>query len=282
MSKKSRGPLRWYGGKCELAPKLVPLIPEHQTYVEVFAGGAALFFEKPISPIEVINDLDSALVNFYRVLRDEKKFERFKRLARFMPYSREEHRFCLKTWEHCDDEVERAARWFVAVRQSFGGILGSGWSVEKSRSSKGMASTVSKWLSAIDRLLEVFERLQGVEIENLDFREVIRRFDRRECFFYLDPPYVPATRKAKQVYRCEMTTKDHEELVALLLTIKGKAMLSGYDHPLYGALECAGWKKHHFETKCSMAKKKKTSGEKGSESTSSDPRRRVETVWVRR
>lgn len=58
MSNYLKSPLKWYGGKTNFVSKLLPLIPEHLTYVEVFAGSAALFFAKPVSSLEVINDLD--------------------------------------------------------------------------------------------------------------------------------------------------------------------------------------------------------------------------------
>jgi len=87
LEKKLRPPLRWFGGKQRLAGKLLPLIPPHTTYVEVFAGGAALFFAKEVSPLEVINDLDSGIVNLYRVLRDKEKFEEFRFRVALSPYS---------------------------------------------------------------------------------------------------------------------------------------------------------------------------------------------------
>ena len=110
--------------------KLLPLIPEHSTYVEAFAGAAALFFTKQRSDVEVLNDLDSGLVDFYRILRDPVKYEQLQLKAELTPYSREEYYYCRDTWEDCDDDVERAARWFIVARQCFAGIFGSGWGFE--------------------------------------------------------------------------------------------------------------------------------------------------------
>src|SRR5271169_2520383 len=106
LTKKLVGPIRYYGGKCRLVSKLLPFVPDHQTYVEVFAGGAALFFAKNTSPVEVVNDLDSGIVNFYRVLRDSEKFKRFQFLVSLTPFSRAEHACCKASWADCDDDVE--------------------------------------------------------------------------------------------------------------------------------------------------------------------------------
>jgi DNA adenine methylase len=224
LTKKLVGPLRWYGGKCRLVSKLLPFVPDHQTYVEVFAGGAALFFAKDTSPIEVINDLDSGIVNFYRVLRDPGKFKRFQFLVSLTPFSREEHARCKATWADYEDEVERAHRWFVVNRMCYGGVFDSGFGKSVTAGRNGMATNVASYLSTIDRLPQIAARLLRVQLENQDFREIIEGYDRPETFFYLDPPYVLSTRKNK-AYRHEMTDDDHRELVEALLNIRGKAVL---------------------------------------------------------
>ncbi len=199
MANQLKSPLKWYGGKTKLSKKLLPLVPQHQTYVEVFGGSAALFFAKEVSPLEVINDLHSGLVNFYRVLRDSEKFRKFEYLVNLTPYSREEFSFCKATWRDCTDDVERSYRWFVVIRQSYGAIGGAfGASIADGRN--GASSAVGGYLAAIERLPEIHKRLRGVQIENIDYRQLIEKYDRPGTFFYLDPPYVLSTRKGK-VYR---------------------------------------------------------------------------------
>ncbi|MGO9119040.1 MAG: DNA adenine methylase [Desulfomonilaceae bacterium] len=278
MAKKLVGPIRYYGGKCRLVSKLLPFVPDHQTYVEVFSGGAALFFAKDTSPVEVINDLDSGLVNLYRVLRDPEKFKRFQFLVSLTPYSREEHARCKSTWADCDDEVERAHRWFIINRMCYGGIFDSGFGRSVKSGRNGMATNVASYLSAIDRLPQIAARLMSVQIENLDFREIITAYDRPETFFYLDPPYVLSTRKVK-AYRHEMSDQDHAELVDLLLHMKGKAVLSGYSNPFYESLESAGWARHDFKAMCTVANHIVKTDRSDTEFELND-RERVETVWV--
>jgi DNA adenine methylase len=253
VTKRLAGPLRWVGGKQRLVSKLLPLIPSHQTYVEVFAGGAALFFAKETSPIEVINDLDSGLVNFYRVIRDKKKFEQFRLAIALSPYAREEYDNCRETWWQCENEVEKARRWFVVARQCFCGIFGSSFGVGIKNGSKGMATNVACYLNTIDLLPEISARMMRVQIENKSFEEIIKQYDRPKTFFYLDPPYVADTRKSPKVYAHEMTNEDHQMLVEVLMKIKGKAMLSGYANEIYEPLEKAGWEKFTFKAFCSVS-----------------------------
>lgn len=271
MKRKLTSPLKWYGGKTRLARKLIPLIPEHDTYVEVFGGSAALLFARDRSKLEVINDTHSGLVNFYRVLRDPERSIRLKEMLDLTPFSREEFLFCRDTWQDCKDEIEKAYLWFVMMRQSYGGI-GKAFGNSVTEGRNGSGSATRSFLSAIKRFPEIHERLRGVQIENLDFRLLMEKYDCPTTFFYLDPPYVHSTRKSTNEYDHEMTNKDHEDLVQLLLNIKGKAMLSGYAHPIYEPLERAGWKRHDFETKASI-----TNGKQADKSKT----KRVESVWIR-
>lgn len=86
---------------------LLNFVPPHYIYVEPFGGAAWLLFAKPPSPVEVYNDIDSGLVNFYRVLRDPEKFKEFYRLVSLTPYSREEFYYCMSTWKECENDVEK-------------------------------------------------------------------------------------------------------------------------------------------------------------------------------
>ena len=261
-----------------MVAKLLPLFPSHYTYVEPFGGGASLLFAKAPSPVEVYNDLDGGLVNFFRVLRDPRKFKQFYRLAQLTPYAREEYNSCRETWQDCADDAERAYRWFVVARMSFSGLFGVSWSSAVTTSRRGMASTCSLWLSCIEGLPQVAERLLRVQIEQADFRVILDRYDTPETLFYCDPPYVHDTRKGKR-YAHEMTLDDHADLVTLLLGIQGKAILSGYAHPVYQPLEKAGWQRRDWETACYAAGRTRATGIQG-EGSALRMQARTETAWV--
>ena len=261
-----KSPISWIGGKFFLVEKLLELIPKHKVYVEVFGGAAHLLFAKDpfISELEVYNDIDSGLVNFFRVLRDEGKAKRLIEKVYLTPYSRGEYYYCRETWESCEDEVERAYRWFVVAKMSFAGRFGNSWGFNlESR------KLVKNWLNIPEKLIEVIERLKLVQVENRDFREVFKLYDSEDTFFYCDPPYLHEVRSRNNDYRYEMSIEDHKDLLSIILNVKGKVMVSGYDNELYKVLEENGWIKKSFKVKCHSQKKK-------------DERRdeRIECVWM--
>lgn len=279
IKKFLRSPIKFFGGKGNLVKKLLPLIPQHIHYVEVFGGGASLLFAKDpnISKIETYNDIYSEVVNFFRVLRDEKKFKKFYKKVLLIPYSREEF-YYHKNLE-TDDEIERAVRFFVLARQNFGGFFGRGWSYSLSTfTKKNISSEVSRYLSVIELLPEIHQRLMRVQIENDDFRNIIKRYNEPYVFLYCDPPYLPETRRSGE-FKHEMTREDHEELVELLLQFKGKVMLSGYKNEVYKKLEENGWKRLDFKTVCHAVGRTRLTKILGSGSaTKKQPR--IESVWL--
>lgn len=276
--RKLRTPIRWLGGRGRIVSKLLPLVPPHHIYVEVFGGGASLLLGKKPSVVEVYNDCDSGLVDFFRVLRDPQKFARFHELVTLTPYSREEYSFCRHTWEESDDDVERAFCWFVVARGSFAGVFGAGWGSVVTSNARGMASTSSAWLSAIAMLPAIHERMMRVQIEHSDFREILRRYDTPETFFHVDPPYLLETRRGGG-YKHELTLDDHRELVELVLGLQGKAMVAAYAHPVYAPLDAAGWHRHDLLVTCSAAGRTRTSGLLG-KGTVINRQPRVETIWL--
>jgi len=273
-----RSPVRWFGGKGNMVKKLLPLLPQCHTYVECFGGGASLLFAKKPSPVEVYNDLDSGLVNFFRVIRDRDKFAEFHRMVSSTPYAREEFNFCRETWQDCTDDTERAYRWFVVARMSFGGDFGHSWAHAVTESRRDMVKVCSDWLFFVDTLPQIHNRLMRVQIEHQDWRVVLDRYDTSETLFYLDPPYVPSTRSSGK-YKHELILEDHKDLVDILLQVKGMAILSGYDHEVYAPLTDAGWQKHTWTTACHAAGRTRGTGIQGKGSALAK-QKRVECAWV--
>ena len=231
----TRAPFQFWGGKQYLVGRLVKLIPPHRIYVEVFGGAAALLFAKQPSELEIYNDIDSNIVNFFRVLRDEAKVQRLVHLLRLTPYSREEFYFCRDNLNEPDiDDVERARRFFVVVQQSFSGNMQT-WGPSRTK------KVAHNYFNNIDRLIHFSQRLRNVIVEHKDFEELIKQYDTPETFFYCDPPYLGAN-----YFGHVMTEHDHERLIRTLLSIRGKAMVSHYPHPLYDQLLKLGWKKITF------------------------------------
>jgi DNA adenine methylase len=249
---KMPGPLKWHGGKRYVAEHVLRLMPRHLNYVEPFAGGLQVLFARdPADPRywwtdaggrlwkgvnEIVGDLNGDLANFYGVLRDRDAFPEFARLAGLTLFDE-------GTWRQAKalldggggGHVTRAWALFVCCRLSLAGRMGAFTGMTKVRLRGGRGNEVNAWLSAVEGLPEIHERLQGVQVLCRDAVKVIRDYDVPGTLLYLDPPYLPETRAAKKVYGPhEMTEAQHRHLLGVLLGVRhAKAILSGYASPLY-------------------------------------------------
>jgi DNA adenine methylase len=252
--KKVSHPLKWHGGKAYLAPRIVAMMPKHVHYVEPYAGGLSVLLAKdPEGVSEVVNDLNGNLTIFWRVVQDEGNFREFVRRVEATPFSESEwgrepkgeprHGTELKYV----DAVETAVRFFVKCRQSLAGRMKSFTGVTKTRTRRGMNNEVSAWLTAVEGLPAVHERLKRVLILNRDALDVIRSQDGPDTLFYLDPPYLHQTRATTADYAHEMTFEQHAKLLDALGDVAGRFLLSGYRSPLYDeAASASGWHRTDF------------------------------------
>jgi DNA adenine methylase len=243
-------PLKWHGGKHYLAPKFIALMPPHVHYVEPFAGGLAVLLAKdPEGVSEVVNDLDRHLINFWQVLRSPDSFEEFRRMAEATPFSEFEWELAARAFREIRDEiarpVDRAFCFFVSVRQSLAGRRDVFAPLTRRRVRRGMNEQASAWLTAVDGLPAVHDRLRRVVILNRPALEVIAQQDGPDTLCYCDPPYPRQTRTVPDVYGHEMSDADHRQLLDLLRQCRGKVMVSGYPSRLYDTA-LAGWKRHTF------------------------------------
>jgi len=261
---------------------LLKLLPRHRYYLEAFGGSATLLFAKKRAEFEVYNDIDSNLVNFFRVLRDKPK-ELWRKLW-LTPFSREEYKYCSENYKNAEDPVEKARMFFVAVRQAFGGILtAKSWAVEKfGHSGRGKHNGAEIYKNTIKELLIYAKRLQGIFIENKDWREILDYYNdwEKEGVFYLDPPYYPSVKKLQNDYEYTMTEQDHEELIDWCLNkAKVNVMLSGYPNELYNELDKAGWKRYCEKIPCFVKGRTYNSNFIG-EGVYKEEDYRTDCVWV--
>ncbi len=227
MASSPRSPISWIGGKYVLAKKIIPYFPDHVRYVEPFGGAMHILFRKPPVPLEVYNDLDSRLVNFFRTVQSQPEAI-YDRLA-FALYSREWYeQEKLVMYDADASEVERAAAFYLVNRQCFGGKMGV-WGIDYN----GMRT----FFDFKERLAEAHERLKNVYIEHMDFRKLIPKYDSPGTLFYCDPPYAFNGTRSGKIYNHELEDTDHTELVELLKSIKGRFVLSGYRNDLYDCFE---------------------------------------------
>lgn len=247
FQKIMRQVLKYPGSKWNIAGQLVNLIPSHHSYVEPYFGSGAVLFNKPPSDIETINDLDSDVTNLFRCI--QKDSQRLARLVMTTPYSREiyDNEFDDTESTRYLSSFQRAAGFLVRCWQGHG-FRTNGYKVGWRNDVVGRERSYAlwSWYRLPVRIIDIAERLRMVQIENRPALEVIERFDYGDVFFFLDPPYLLGTRRAKQ-YKHEMTDADHEELLKVILRSKAKVMISGYESDMYNDY-LAGWHKESFQS----------------------------------
>lgn len=219
---KLRSPLPYVGGKSKLAEKITERIPDHKTYIEVFGGGLWVFFGKERSKYEVINDLDGDLISFYRVLQNH--FEEFMKQFKWLLSSRE---FFLDQKEQLEarglTDIQKGARYYYLQRQAFGGRVKN-----RSFGVDPVGLPGINLLRMEEELSSHHLRLCHVTIENLDYKDLIRRYDKPETFFFLDPPYLSAP---CYNHNFDNGIEDFKEFLEVVKEIKGKFMFTINDHP---------------------------------------------------
>jgi DNA adenine methylase len=247
----------WYGGKFSHLDWLLPQLPAAHHYCEPFAGSGSVLLNRKPTAIETYNDIDGDVVNFFRVLRD--RGDDLARAIALTPFSREEfHRAIVGSTKSISD-LERARRFYVRARQARTGLAQTAtlgrWANCKNTSRSGMSGVVSRWLGGIEGLDDICERLLRVQIENRPAVDVIRLYDSPSTLFYCDPPYLHETRGDTKAYSFEMDHAAHVELAETLNAVKGKAAVSGYNHPVMEKL-FKGWRRYDAPAKqCHSIKK---------------------------
>lgn len=232
-------PFPYFGGKQRIADTIIALFPEHEHYVEPYAGGLSVLLGKDRSKFETINDLDGDIMTFWRVLRDRP--EELERAAALTPHSRAES-LLARDREHLQDDVERARRVWVALTQRRGGQLQpTGW--RYNIDPDGSTYSLTRYLSGyLQRFAPAAARLREVSLEcrpALDVIAAYGKFDK--VLLYVDPPYLGSTRGSTNAYRHEMRDPEsHRTLAAALHQARAAVVLSGYPSPLYEDLY-AGW-----------------------------------------
>ena len=228
----------WYGGKYNHLGWLLPLLPQTKHYCEPFGGSAAVLLNREPSPIETYNDLDGEVVNFFKVLREQK--DELIEAIGLTPFAREEFELAIAPPNEPVTDLERARRFFIRARQVRTGLAQTAstgrWAHCVLTSRAGMAGAVSRWLGSVEGLSEIAQRLLRVQIEHAPAAEVITRYDSSDTLYYCDPPYLHEARGDSRAYAYEMTDDQHRELADLLHSVQGKVAISGYHSPLMDSL----------------------------------------------
>jgi DNA adenine methylase len=237
-------PLSYYGGKQQLASIILGLIPPHRLYCEPFLGGAAIFFAKEPSKVEIINDSNGEIINFYEVL--QRDFTALEKEVAISLHSRKQHRQAEVIYANPDmfDRIKRAWAIWALANSSYGCMLDGGYGYDRTGgTSKKLANKRAGFT------VDYAVRLQQVQIECCDALRIIRSRDTPDAFFYCDPPYVGADQGHYDGYSQE----DFDNLLSLLETMQGKFLLSSFrNKSLDDFTRRNGWSKMEIKRECSM------------------------------
>ena len=199
---------------------ILPNIPKHTTYVEPFVGGAAIFWLKKQSKVELLNDTNKEIINFYQVLKND--FEALYQKIIASLYSRDLHRQAWTIYSNSDmfTNIERAWGFWILSVQGFGGMITNSWGRDKTQNKAIKTFNNRKKQFSLEYAI----RLQNVELESRDAIKLIQGTDYKDAFFYCDPPYYNADMGHYDGY----TIEDFKLLLTTISNIKGKFMLSSY------------------------------------------------------
>lgn len=213
-------PISYYGGKQNMLKDIMPLIPEHNIYIEPYFWGWSLFWAKKQAECEVINDINMNVVNFYEVLKN--KGAKLESKIKDTLHSRETYRKALLIYDcprlFANDPVIRAWAFYVATNQGFLNKIGSRWYDKERRSTQVFRNKVDLFGN------NLMERLRHTQIEQNEAHKVIQSRDREDAFIYVDPPYIGTRQWHYGGYEKQHFIRDLD----VLATVKWKFLLSNY------------------------------------------------------
>lgn len=215
-----KSPIKWMGGKSKSVKTILPLIPDHECYVEPFFGGGWIYFAKEPSKVEAVNDVNGELINFFEVLRTKK--EELLSNFEFALKSRELYLEFRKN-QNLDilSDVERAFRFYYIIQNAFGGMYRMN---KKGECNAAFVSSPRKEAQGsfwdLEKIKEAHSRLKTTIIENRDYKDLIKIYDKENTFFFFDPPYDTDLK-----YNGE-SNFDYDVLLQTCRSLKGKFILT--------------------------------------------------------
>ena len=262
-------PFRYPGSKSRVIDKIIPHIPPGKVYVEPFGGSASILLSKSPSKLEVFNDIDEGIVNFYRCLRDPESLDTLCELLELTIHSRSQWEESKEQFKTAGDPILRAFHWYYKTMYSFGSL---GRNFGRAINHIGRLARVQE---RIPLLPEIHERIKRVQFENRDWSEILDDFDSPDTVFYIDPPYVECD---TSVYKSILSHAQHQDLISHIFSLQGQAVVSGYGNPLY---DNQAWDEtHDFEIFVSVAAVNTADGS-NKDNTRSERDNTSERLWVR-
>lgn len=248
MEKKINPPIKYYGSKGGFYNKIIEYFPpmdEIHTYIEPFGGSYSVGFKKPYVPVEIYNDLEQNVYSLYKVISDPELYPYFKQKCDLAIYSEDFRSEYKEKLKEEIDIIERAFYFYYVNRTSHNGIGGFSSNTHIRRN---MSKSVSDFLSSIDRMDALHDRMSKIIVRNTDGTDLIRKYDSPNVLIYCDPPYEQSTRTGAR-YKVDMDRTQHEEFLDAVIESKSKILISGYHCNLYEKLLINGFKMENFEVK---------------------------------
>lgn len=242
---------QWFGSKTYMLKYILPRIPEHKYYAELFGGGAVILLNKKPSNVEIYNDLDHIVYNFWKVITTPEKWEQFKIGLSNMIYHQDlvEEYYALLNSEN---DVEKAIGFFIIIYSARNGVINP----QNYSFRRAYTRNISRliFVKRPKELEEVIRRMQNVQFFNSPWQKIWKKiknneFWHKDGFVYLDPPYPHNTRKNDSDYNIEMTLEEHQELIEEIKESKIRILLSSYPNEIYDQLIDYGWKKKEIPIK---------------------------------
>ena len=243
-------PISYYGGKQQLSQIILNLLPAHELYCEPFCGGAAIFFAKEPALVEIINDTNREIINFFKMAQTD--FTSLEKLVRITMHSRSQHHDAHVIYNnpHMFSEIKRAWAVWVLANQSVNSIIDNSWGYER-KTNKITQKTTNKKIQFTE---DIAIRLQNVQIECADAIYIIKSRDCENAFFYCDPPYINTCQGHYDGY----TEDDYRKLLDTLSTIKGKFLLSSFPSDILTEyIKKHGWISEEIVMRCTASKSRK-------------------------
>ena len=250
-NKKINSPFGYFGSKNKIALRLCSELPPHNCWVEVFCGSASLTLRKTPSPIEIINDIDDEIINFFKQLRTNK--DKLCEQIALTPYAEKELELArVAVSDNNNSELEKARLFLIQSMMAINGVFGKdrgGFSYSDSYSRHGRDARVNRWYNLPERLALVAERLKSVRVTNEDARKLLKRYLYRPAtLLYLDPPYF--TKRTNGYNHEANDEKFHLQLLKLANNANCMIFISGYESELYKSMltQERGWKQEKIVT----------------------------------
>ncbi len=217
-----QSPIKWIGGKRNLANTIISIIPQHKTYVEPFAGAGWIFFKKEKAKVEILNDINGELINFYKVIKNMP--DEFCNEFELLPKSREIFDDFAKLKTDNINELDRAVRFYYLLMLNFGGRFNRFTFTPRNDGIKQI-----NFEKLPKTIKDAHERLKDTYIEKTDYKNILKKWDSNDTLFFLDPPYLTTTEKD---YEEGFDESKYNELSKILKNVKGKFILTTDDEPI--------------------------------------------------